>query len=149
PRANRTPGALDRGLRVPGDPVAARLGAAASARTGGPRSRARALPPPARGARLPGDLRAAGGTGHVAADHGVTMGTALRMNVVQLDEYRWMLPAEGGMRVPGVLFADRPLLEKMFSDKTPEQVKNAAHLPGILEASIAMPDAHWGYGLPV
>ena len=69
--------------------------------------------------------------------------------VVQLDAYRWMLPQEGGMRVPGVLFADRPLLERMLSDKTPEQVRNAAHLPGIIEASIAMPDAHWGYGLPV
>src|SRR5262245_34518753 len=69
--------------------------------------------------------------------------------VVQLDEYRWMLPQEGGMRVPGILFANRALLDKMMSDKTPEQVKNAAHLPGILEASIAMPDAHWGYGLPV
>src|SRR5438093_4047566 len=60
-----------------------------------------------------------------------------------------MLPREGGMRVPGILFADRPLLERMMSDRTPEQVRNAAHLPGILEASIAMPDAHWGYGLPV
>jgi len=71
------------------------------------------------------------------------------LGAVQVDEYRWMLPREGGMRVPGILFADRPLLEKMLSDRTPEQVKNAAHLPGILEASIAMPDAHWGYGLPV
>jgi tRNA-splicing ligase RtcB len=70
-------------------------------------------------------------------------------DVVQLDEFRWMIPQEGGMRVPGVLFANRPLLERMFRDKTPEQVRNAAHLPGILEASIAMPDAHWGYGLPV
>jgi len=69
--------------------------------------------------------------------------------VEQLDEFRWRLPMEGGMRVPGLLFADRELLEKMLSDRTPEQVKNAAHLPGILEASIAMPDAHWGYGLPV
>jgi len=51
--------------------------------------------------------------------------------------------------VPGILFADRALLDKMLSDRTIEQVKNAAHLPGILEASIAMPDAHWGYGLPV
>ncbi len=68
---------------------------------------------------------------------------------VRLDEFRWMLPMEGGMRVPGVLFADRPLLDKMMSDRTPDQVRNAAHLPGILEASIAMPDAHWGYGLPV
>jgi len=69
--------------------------------------------------------------------------------VTQLDEFRWMLPREGGMRVPGVLIADKPLLEKMLSDRTPDQVRNAAHLPGILEASIAMPDAHWGYGLPV
>ena len=77
------------------------------------------------------------------------MGATLRDSVVQLDEYRWMLPREGGMRVPGILFASRPLLDRMLSDKTPEQVKNAAHLPGILDASIAMPDAHWGYGLPV
>jgi tRNA-splicing ligase RtcB len=69
--------------------------------------------------------------------------------VVQLDEFRWMLPQTGGMRVPGILFANRALLDKMLSDRTPDQVRNAAHLPGILEASIAMPDAHWGYGLPV
>ena len=77
------------------------------------------------------------------------MSATTYLGAVQVDEYRWMLPREGGMRVPGILFADRPLLEKMLSDRTPEQVKNAAHLPGILEASIAMPDAHWGYGLPV
>jgi tRNA-splicing ligase RtcB len=77
------------------------------------------------------------------------MSQATLSGVTQLDEFRWMLPREGGMRVPGVLIADRPLLEKMLSDRTPDQVRNAAHLPGILEASIAMPDAHWGYGLPV
>jgi tRNA-splicing ligase RtcB len=70
-------------------------------------------------------------------------------DVVELDPFRWRMPKRGGMRVPGLLFADRPLLERMFRDKTPEQVANAAHLPGILDASIAMPDAHWGYGLPV
>ena len=68
---------------------------------------------------------------------------------VQLDEFRWQLPREGGMRVPGLIIADRLLLERMMDDKTFQQVKNAAHLPGILTASIAMPDAHWGYGLPV
>ncbi|HEY3217408.1 MAG TPA: RtcB family protein [Candidatus Eisenbacteria bacterium] len=77
------------------------------------------------------------------------MSTVTVSGAVQLDEYRWMLPREGGMRVPGILIADRPLLDKILSDRTPEQVRNAAHLPGILEASIAMPDAHWGYGLPV
>src|SRR5213594_2462907 len=77
------------------------------------------------------------------------MSSTMVAGAIQLDAFRWMLPREGGMRVPGVLIADRPLLEKMLSDKTPEQVRNAAHLPGIIEASIAMPDAHWGYGLPV
>ncbi len=69
--------------------------------------------------------------------------------VRQLDEFRWELPREGAMRVPGVIFADPPLLEQILKDKTSDQVRNAACLPGILEASIAMPDAHWGYGLPI
>jgi tRNA-splicing ligase RtcB len=77
------------------------------------------------------------------------MSLALRESIVPLDEYRWMIPRTGGMRVPGIVFASRPLLDRMLSDKTPEQIRNAAHLPGILDASIAMPDAHWGYGLPV
>src|SRR5439155_6057167 len=77
------------------------------------------------------------------------MSETVASGVVQLDEFRWQLPQEGGMLVPGLLFADRALLDKMLSDRTLDQVRNAAHLPGILEASIAMPDAHWGYGLPV
>ncbi len=78
------------------------------------------------------------------------MATPVMMHgAVRLDEFRWELPRTGGMRVPGLLFADLELLEQMMSDRTPDQVRNAAHLPGILGASIAMPDAHWGYGLPV
>ncbi len=72
-----------------------------------------------------------------------------REKVRKLDEFRWELPKEGAMRVPGVLFADRALLDKMLEDKTPDQVRNAACLPGIVQASLAMPDAHWGYGLPI
>ncbi len=77
------------------------------------------------------------------------MGSAVPSDVERLDDFRWRLPRVGGMRVPGVIFADRAMLETIFTDRTPEQVRNAAHLPGILDASIAMPDAHWGYGLPV
>jgi tRNA-splicing ligase RtcB len=73
----------------------------------------------------------------------------IRDSLIRLDDFRWQIPAEGGMRVPGVLIADQVLLDQMLEDRTPEQVKNAAHLPGILGASIALPDAHWGYGLPV
>jgi tRNA-splicing ligase RtcB len=69
--------------------------------------------------------------------------------VEAIDAFRWRLPRQGGMRVPGLIFADRAMLDSILADRTSEQVRNAAHLPGILEASIAMPDAHWGYGLPV
>ena len=36
-----------------------------------------------------------------------------------------------------------------MDDKVIEQVTNVATLPGIVGASIAMPDAHWGYGFPI
>jgi tRNA-splicing ligase RtcB len=67
----------------------------------------------------------------------------------RLDDFRWMIPRSSAMRVPGIVFAYRPLLERILSDPTPEQARNSATMPGILEASIAMPDAHWGYGLPI
>src|SRR5512147_667725 len=60
----------------------------------------------------------------------------------------WQLPMTGTMRVPGVIFADEALIRAM-DDKVPEQVANVAKLPGIVEASFAMPDAHWGYGFPI
>src|SRR5438552_19168498 len=67
-----------------------------------------------------------------------SMRTISTADLTQLDEYRWQIAREGAMRVPGVIFASRALLERMLSDRTFEQVKNAAELPGILEASIAM-----------
>ncbi len=59
------------------------------------------------------------------------------------------IPKKGKMLVPGVVFASDKLFEKIKSDKTLEQVKNVATLPGIVEKSIAMPDAHQGYGFCV
>ncbi len=58
------------------------------------------------------------------------------------------MPATGAMRVPVVIFADETLLRAM-DDKVREQAANVAALPGIIEASYAMPDAHWGYGFPI
>ena len=52
------------------------------------------------------------------------------------------------MRVPGLIFANKKLIEEM-DEKVYEQVSNVASLPGIVKASIAMPDAHWGYGFPI
>jgi tRNA-splicing ligase RtcB len=66
----------------------------------------------------------------------------------QVSECEWHLPRTGAMRVPGVIFADEALVRAM-DDKVPEQVANVATLPGIVKASFAMPDAHWGYGFPI
>jgi tRNA-splicing ligase RtcB len=52
------------------------------------------------------------------------------------------------MRVPGVIFASEKLVGAM-DDKVWHQVANVATLPGIVKASYAMPDAHWGYGFPI
>ena len=52
------------------------------------------------------------------------------------------------MRVPGRIFASEKLILDM-DEKVREQVTNVAMLPGIQVASIAMPDAHWGYGFPI
>ncbi|MBI5804099.1 RtcB family protein [Candidatus Pacearchaeota archaeon] len=60
-----------------------------------------------------------------------------------------ILPKEKNMLVPGVVFASPKLFEKIEKDATLEQVKNVAQLPGIVEKSIAMPDAHQGYGFSV
>ncbi len=61
----------------------------------------------------------------------------------------YLLPKEGGMRVPGLVIATAQLLDEIEIDKPLEQVCNVAHLPGIVGYSIAMPDIHWGYGFPI
>ena len=62
----------------------------------------------------------------------------------------WELPAsyKQGMRVPGRLFLSKPLLDALERE-TLEQVANVATLPGIQAYSMAMPDAHLGYGFPI
>ncbi|MFB6247693.1 MAG: RtcB family protein, partial [Salinibacter sp.] len=67
----------------------------------------------------------------------------------KLDDYRWELPKTGGMQVPARLYATEPMLEDIRSDDAPQQAANVAHMPGILGASLAMPDIHWGYGFPI
>ena len=66
----------------------------------------------------------------------------------RISDYQWQLPKTDAMRVPGVIYADEALIRAM-DDKVPEQVANVATLPGIVKASFAMPDAHWGYGFPI
>src|SRR5665647_2684385 len=63
-------------------------------------------------------------------------------------ESEWHIRPFGKMRVPGVIFASESLMREMDA-KVYEQVTNVACLPGIVRASFAMPDAHWGYGFPI
>jgi tRNA-splicing ligase RtcB (3'-phosphate/5'-hydroxy nucleic acid ligase) len=69
----------------------------------------------------------------------------------KIDDYRWRIPQnyKAGMRVPGLIYANEKLLKSINQDKVLEQVVNVAFLPGIIKASFAMPDAHWGFGFPI
>ena len=73
----------------------------------------------------------------------------MSLKIQQMDEYRWRIPREGKMRVPGLIYASERIMADIRKDKSPEQVANVAQLPGILGYSIAMPDMHWGYGFPI
>ncbi|MDE2462501.1 MAG: RtcB family protein, partial [Alphaproteobacteria bacterium] len=66
----------------------------------------------------------------------------------QLDETAWQIDPIGAMRVPAIIYADEKLIRDM-DEKVYTQVTNVAMLPGIVRASYAMPDAHWGYGFPI
>jgi tRNA-splicing ligase RtcB len=66
----------------------------------------------------------------------------------RLDETTWRIEPHGAMRVPAIIYADEKLMRDM-DDKVYDQAVNVAMLPGIVKASYAMPDAHWGYGFPI
>jgi len=78
-----------------------------------------------------------------------TLGGKARLR--QVDETLWEIPAETrpDMRVPARVFADEELVESILADRALEQLQNVATLPGIVEAALAMPDIHQGYGFPV
>jgi tRNA-splicing ligase RtcB (3'-phosphate/5'-hydroxy nucleic acid ligase) len=67
---------------------------------------------------------------------------------VRIDNFRYALPSsyKKGMRIDGLLYADKELLTQIESDETCEQIANVATLPGLVGKSLAMPDAHQGYG---
>jgi tRNA-splicing ligase RtcB len=67
----------------------------------------------------------------------------------KISENIWEIPKEGKMLVNGIVFASDKLINDIKKDKTLEQVKNVACLPGIIKASFAMPDAHQGYGFSI
>lgn len=68
--------------------------------------------------------------------------------LIQKDECQWEIPMHGNMRVPARIFASKELLQGL-EPKALDQAVNVACLPGIIKASMTMPDAHWGYGFPI
>src|SRR5919197_895882 len=69
----------------------------------------------------------------------------------RVDDTLWEIPrdARPDMRVPARVFADEELLDAIGRDRSVEQLQNVATLPGIVDAALAMPDIHQGYGFPV
>lgn len=72
-------------------------------------------------------------------------------NLKKISDFKWEIVKniDLGMRVPGIIYADRELLEIAQEEKTLDQVINVAKLPGVINASFAMPDIHYGYGFPI
>jgi tRNA-splicing ligase RtcB len=62
--------------------------------------------------------------------------------------YQWFIEPSEKMRVPFIIFGDDDII-KSLDENVYKQGTNVASLPGIVKASFAMPDAHWGYGFPI
>ncbi len=65
-----------------------------------------------------------------------------------IGECQWEIPCRHPMRVPARFFSSEKLV-RLLEPKVIEQTANVAALPGIVKASLVMPDAHWGYGFPI
>ncbi len=82
------------------------------------------------------------------------MNTGLQLERVASSE--WILPRSGSMRVPGRIYADPETIAQLEDDVRNRaewnalvQVRNVAALPGIVDAALALPDVHPGYGFPI
>src|SRR5436305_414832 len=73
----------------------------------------------------------------------------LTVELQRINDYVWEIPRQGGMRVPGRIYASEKLMAELRDDPALGQVANMAHLPGIVGHALAMPDIHWGYGFPI
>jgi tRNA-splicing ligase RtcB len=68
----------------------------------------------------------------------------------KVNDYMWRIPKyKSAMRVPGMVFANQALLEKMQTDRTLWQCANVTQLPGIYKYAVTLPDGHEGYGFPI
>jgi tRNA-splicing ligase RtcB len=71
------------------------------------------------------------------------------MDLKKINDYTWEIPKTGEMKVPTVIYTSSKLLEDVKRDRTLQQARNVACLPGIQKMAYVMPDAHQGYGFPI
>jgi tRNA-splicing ligase RtcB len=78
------------------------------------------------------------------------MDLPVAMKIRPVRDCIWEIPPgeKPGMLVPARIYASEVLLAGMDAGVF-EQVTNVACLPGIVRASLCMPDGHWGYGFPI
>ncbi len=70
--------------------------------------------------------------------------------VQRIDRWRVHIrPFRPDMRGGGLIYASDALWPAMQRDQTVSQVVGVATLPGLVGRSMAMPDAHQGYGFPI
>ena len=73
----------------------------------------------------------------------------MEIKVERVDKYIWRIPKDGKMKVDGIVFLDAESINDPQFREALKQVVNVATLQGIVKASFAMPDMHWGYGFPI
>lgn len=69
--------------------------------------------------------------------------------VKKIAENIWEIEKSGNMKVPVRIFASERILEKIKQDKTFEQARNLALMPGVVSPVVVLPDSHQGYGAPI
>ncbi|MEM3399885.1 MAG: RtcB family protein [Candidatus Micrarchaeia archaeon] len=67
----------------------------------------------------------------------------------KVGEAKWLIRKAGDMRTHAVVYGTDKIVEQMKRDRTFEQLKNVAKLPGIVGNAMVMPDGHEGYGFPI
>ena len=75
----------------------------------------------------------------------------MKYNINKVGDCKFEIPQDKskGMRVPGIIYAREDMINDIIEDESIQQVINVANLPGIVKASMAMPDIHLGYGFPI
>ncbi len=73
------------------------------------------------------------------------------ITVQEVDSFTYRIDQgyDSRMKVPGIIYSSPSMMEEIRNDQALQQVVNVAMLPGIVKASMAMPDIHWGYGFPI